>query len=229
MDLEEIGIEYVVQLVTHHGQWFNFMAYHDDAITHWMGGCRFHESDMLEVIWQRYGVGGIYVDFGAFIGTHSVFFSRICKADKVIAVEANREAAYFCEYNLFVNGCENVELYNLAVDEHPGQGKLIQGRINKGSANVVREPVEEDGQVVQIVRAGDFLQDGCKFLKVDVESLSIPAVLGCRPEIEKWKPIIAVEAAYPDQFFNLEFLMRDMGYKYQNTYGQTPMHIYEPV
>ncbi len=62
----------------------------------------FYEQPMLEFI-QRLGLGGTYVDIGANLGNHCVFFARHCACTKVLAFEPFAPCFELLQHNIRLN------------------------------------------------------------------------------------------------------------------------------
>lgn len=93
--------------------------YDVDPASH-IGNCLlnvcWYELPNLEAI-RSLQVGGNYVDAGAHIGTHSIFFSLFCPAEKVYAFESH--PPYFAQLNknLHLNGVRGVSTVCCALAE----------------------------------------------------------------------------------------------------------------
>lgn len=184
---------------------------------------RFYEEDLLDTILTRYGTGGVYIDFGAYIGTHSVFFSRICKADLVVAVEGGIPYRYLHQ-NLQANNCPNVEAWPVAVGDRTGRGRIVfapEG--NQGGGSI--EYTDELADTVPVVPAASVITAKPKVIKIDVESMTDLVLHACRSVIASAKPIVVVEDAYN----HLEPIMQAWDYKQTGRFAVTPTFIYEPT
>src|SRR5262245_34153210 len=86
----------------------------------------FYERAMLEAI-KDLNLEGIYVDAGAHVGNHTVYFAQECPSTKVIAVEPSPDS-YRC---LQLNATRNVfrspaiELHQCSVGEDGQQVRVI--------------------------------------------------------------------------------------------------------
>lgn len=69
-----------------------------------------YEPDVKGVIQSL--KGGLFMDVGANVGTYSVMASRL--AGKVIAIEPDPFYFSYLRKNIALNGCKNVEVWNLA-------------------------------------------------------------------------------------------------------------------
>ncbi|MGI6740049.1 MAG: FkbM family methyltransferase [Brevefilum sp.] len=62
----------------------------------------FYDIQTLEKI-RSLNLKGTYIDIGANIGNHSIYFVNECRAMSVIAIEANRNLIHILQANLFAN------------------------------------------------------------------------------------------------------------------------------
>ena len=216
-------IECSVVQVEQYGVSLSVLGYPNDYIMQCMTKGRLYESDLLGEIYRRYGKGGVYVDFGAFIGTHTMFFSKMCEADLVIAVEPNEMSYTILTENLKRNSISNVDAFNCAVGEKPHRGTPIKCGINEGTFGVMLS----DGVsgTIPIIAASALITAPPKLIKIDCENSSLSVLLGCMPVILEHKPVIVIET---DEMTTDE-LIKSAGYKLYDTFGQTPTNIYEPA
>jgi FkbM family methyltransferase len=146
---------------------------------------RFYEQQFLEYI-RGLRLTGAYVDVGAYIGTHTLFFAMMCQADHVYAFEP-RDAMYDeLRRNIALNDVtQKVSAFNWALADRAG--KLT---------------VQLDRQLHTFdTRSLDSLVDvPIALMKLDVEGAE-PAVLdGSARILDRWRPIIFAEAGTGPEF-----------------------------
>ena len=90
-------------------------------------GAIYEQSVLLKILHQLNGRKGAAVDAGAFIGTHSVFFSRICGLAPVLAFEADPETFTVLSQNLKDNDARSVVAQNVALGNRIGRAELRPG------------------------------------------------------------------------------------------------------
>lgn len=134
---------------------------------------KWYELKNLEFI-RSLQVKGNYVDAGAFIGTHSLFFSLFCPAAQVYAFEANPRAFQKLKQNLKGNGVTNCEAFNIGLSDQAGHAVLREANETNRGATWLSSG---EGQVV--VSPLDYfnLQD-VKVMKVDVEGMELQVLKG---------------------------------------------------
>lgn len=219
----EVELKCELVTVKHFGVEMQFYAYYDDHITNTMGAGRIYEADLLDALYKLVGEGGVFYDFGAFIGTHSVFFDKIFKADKVISIECNPISHMLLMNNLRLNDCKNTETMLMAVGNVDGHGVLAYTGHNEGSMGVFYEDAEE---TIEIKRSGSLITEKPKVVKIDCENNTFESLIGCMCEIAKYKPVIVIEARVDDELNDIIDLLKPLGYELYNTYCSTPTHIF---
>jgi hypothetical protein len=141
-----------------------------DEMSH-IGNCLinvcWYEEKNLRVI-RELQVGGNYVDVGAHIGTHALYFSFFCPSVKVYAFEPKGE--YYAQL------VKNVQL-NQAYEKC----KTIQCALVE--AQGVQLPVDE-GEVWKTATLDSFHLPDVRLLKIDVESSELRVLQGARETLK---------------------------------------------
>jgi FkbM family methyltransferase len=133
----------------------------------------------------------VFVDVGANIGTHAVFFGKFL-ADHVVAVEPHPDLARILERNLRTNGIRGYSLVRCALGEAPGTGRLLlpAGQENNlGGTRVtgLHEPASAAaGALAPIGTLDDTLASldpaiarlPVRLVKVDVEGMEMAVLRG---------------------------------------------------
>jgi FkbM family methyltransferase len=109
--------------------------------------------------------GGSVLVVGSHIGAHVVRLSRRCR--ELVAIEANPNTFKLLRANLALNGCGNVEPYNLAASDRPERLRFLLNRENSGGSK--RAPV---------VEADCYVYDNPQ--EVEVEAVALDDLLGNR-------------------------------------------------
>ncbi len=185
----------------HHGRdftiWVNEPA---DAIQEMIVRSRdFYEVDLLQFLQSMLPPSSTIVDVGANIGNHTIYFSAICGASKVIPIEPNPDVVAELKANVTANDCISVDLswLGFAVGAESGTGSLSlspsdEAILNRGGMTV---DLESDGsdQVVEIRRLDDIDLPHVDLLKIDVEGAAAAVLAGAKALIMRCRPILLVE------------------------------------
>jgi FkbM family methyltransferase len=193
----------------------------------------FYESDLLEHL-SRNGPGrGVYVDVGANIGNHSVFFGRFL-ADHVVAIEPNPALLCLLERNLRVNGVTHWTALRVAIGSSPGAGRLVpregfEG--NDGAQHVVASSGRTDGASVDVdtldhvlAELGPGFASGVRLVKLDIEGMEMDALRGAPELLEHQGPDIVVEAAADAEHARVRSFLADYGYCEIARFCNTPTY-----
>lgn len=76
--------------------------------------------------------GGDVLVVGSHIGAHAVALSR--HAPFLVAIEANPQTFKYLAANIRLNGCDNVQLHNIAAGEGEGRIEFVLNRENSGGS-----------------------------------------------------------------------------------------------
>ncbi|OGN64306.1 MAG: hypothetical protein A3E80_05610 [Chlamydiae bacterium RIFCSPHIGHO2_12_FULL_49_9] len=144
----------------------------------------------------------IAIDMGAHIGVHTIFMSRKAgPLGAVIAFEPNPKLYMELLANLELNSCKNV------ISICKGLGKeastVYQHRIEIEQ----NDPLEGDGDPIEIVPLDSYYFNSVSLIKMDVENYEYFILQGARETILRNKPVILFETwvNYEPQKRNQEF------------------------
>jgi len=184
----------------------------------------FYEINLLNKI-KSLNLSGTYIDGGANIGNHSVFFDRHCNSEKVISFEIHPDIYNILVDNLKNNNCKKTEAINVGLGEKERLVKLSElCDTNIGMTHIV----EGEGDV--LIKSLDVLLDGVEnitLVKLDVEGYELNTLMGMKNIIEKFKPLIIAEMANDALFNNFNNEISKYGYKTDRVnYGMTPTYIW---
>jgi FkbM family methyltransferase len=186
----------------------------------------FHEIRLLEKI-KQLNRKGVYIDVGANVGNHSIFFGLFCPSTKVISIEAEKKIVGVLTENLSKNLTDNkYEIYNYAISDFNGfveMSNVIEG--NPGSTHVLNEGKGD----VECTTIDDLLSDvtNIAVMKFDIEGHEIKALKKSTEIIKKYKPIIITEIKKRQDFNVISEILNEYGYKCDNVnYAITPTYIW---
>jgi FkbM family methyltransferase len=205
--------------------------------------CGVSETIRTTGVWARQDVDlfnrlikpGMFVaDVGAYIGHHTVLFSRLVGANGlVVAFEPQRVPFRALNGNLLLNDCNNVEAFNCAIGANPALIELWphKPRANFGAVPVVLHKGDGDPMVtykgeVSYGRGGEradlstmdlmlahYRKSGRKvnFIKIDVQAFELFVIQGAKDILRIDRPLV---------FFEVSPYWMDllMGYDYLKIY-----------
>jgi FkbM family methyltransferase len=175
-----------------------------------------YEAKVLYHI-KRRGFQGHAVDAGASIGNHALWFALGCRL-RVSAFEPYH-------YTELVNNVKR------NADQHPMIDTYSFGLSNEsGMAEYVGKGQFDpcpSGTYKLVPLDTLHLKDVC-LMKVDVEGMEVPVLLGAQDTIAEYRPTLYVEAGSDAAHDELGLLLRDWKYKYRRSYGATPLEEWDP-
>lgn len=184
----------------------------------------FLERPSLEAI-RRRNLKGIYLDIGANLGGHSVFFSRECPSTKVIAFEGNAEVAELWRMNAEFNQViPKAELHSHFVSCHKNL-EFHRHPTNAGGSHV---EASEEGKY-EARPLDDYIQcgDSIVFVKIDVEGHELEVLKSGEKLLRKHRPELCIEILNADRSDVFAYLQR-LGYAWYGEFSNSN-HYFAPI
>lgn len=144
--------------------------------------------------------GDSVVDIGANIGMFTLAArAQIGSAGRIIAFEPNPTPRKKLERHIALNGIQNVDLFDVALDKQEGRAVLTFPNWNSGEGSLsdIGYAQDETQSVDVEVRVGDDLlkEINPRLVKIDVEGAEIGVLKGLQKLIARARPIITTEYA----------------------------------
>lgn len=188
----------------------------------------FYELGLLNFLAKHAKKGGTYIDIGANIGNHSVFFSKFL-ADQVISIEPGKELKPILEKNLNDNSVKG-KFYNIGCGKSNGECFLTRDRThNNWGSGYCSSQMENNYSEKILIRSLDDLYFESNYppislIKIDVEGFEIEVLKGAQKILEKYKPQIVIEASTQEEKLNIMSILNPHGYLYVKQFNATPTH-----
>lgn len=161
-----------------------------------------YEQPMLGYI-RSLRLRGAYLDVGANIGNHSLYFAANTFAEKVFAFEptpaALRILRDFVELNNFQS---KIEIVPYACADFEGQAEV---RESLASSKTPR--------VYDCIRIDAFINTQVALIKVDVEGSEVRALEGAKELLRRDRPLLFVEAHDTSHLKEISDVIGPLGYK----------------
>ena len=155
----------------------------------------FYESKMLDAIadarWN-----GVYVDVGANIGNHSVYFEMFCPATKVIAFEPLPRTFQILEQVRELNDL-SFEAHQLGLGKHPEH---------------VHHTMEGRDYEFDVRTLDSFELTDVAVIKIDIEGMEVPALEGMVETLRTSRPVLFIEAHTDDDIAAQAGVLDQLGY-----------------
>ena len=176
---------------------------------------RFYEEPFLRYI-QSLKLRGTYLDIGAFIGTHTVFFSKICEAERVHSFEPRPSVHARLASNVGLNGLgDRVTLHQIALTDTPGELSLTFGGVTN---------------IVPGLRLDDVVSEPVALIKIDVEGMEPVVLSGAKRLLRRSRPIVFAEAGTGPEYEAVSRTMKSLGYlSTGRVFNATPTYEFVPV
>jgi FkbM family methyltransferase len=206
----------------------------DHIIKIMQGSHTFYEWDVLEKLrdrLQKRRTSGVAIDAGAFIGTHSIYLSKICGCKLVLSYEANPTTFSILAKNVSANELNgSVIIFNKALGLSPGYANVVEGlENNQGSTRVDFKPEHKHGDIVVSTLDDEVAEQAADvaLIKIDVEGAELPVLYGSRRTIRKYKPILCIEVHNFKNLMSVLSLLREGKYCILDCLGFSPTYILE--
>lgn len=201
----------------------------NDILQSWWTLGKYYEEGLLKFIKQHYK-GGTFIDAGASVGNHSIFFSKL--ADKVISFEPSSDVFFQLTFNKFINNANNIVTYNLCLGEENKIVDLYTDKFCCGGATLDKnkDPAITKGiEKSYMVKLDDFGIEDVKLIKIDVEMYELNVLKGAEETIKKYKPDLFIECAtkeYYEKIYNF-LISLNVGYNIPKyVFNATPTFLF---
>ena len=161
--------------------------------------------------------GGTIIDAGANIGNHTIFFSKLIGADRVIPFECNPKAIDLLTRNIRINKCDNIDMGFLGIGlaEEKGTGSISQSKTNNlGATRFKQDP----NGMITFDTIDAFELDNVSLIKIDCEGMDISVIRGASKTIEKKQPVLFFEC-FNDQYKEAMEYLNKIGYMTIHEFG----------
>ncbi len=140
-----------------------------------------------------------FIDIGANIGNHSLYFSKISK--KVFSYEPNPNTYELLKFN--TRNITNINIFNIGISDKNEKKFLNESNFNIGDSSIVssieRQSIKEDGTIFHEINSfklddlKDFSNEEISMIKIDVEGHELEVMVGAKELIKKNKPLLIFE------------------------------------
>ncbi len=162
---------------------------------------RWYESEMLGYI-RSLGVHGNYVDIGANIGNHSVYFATNTVAERVFSFEPIKQPRHtlnrFIELN---NLWTKITPIPYACSDHNGEVSVVE--------SVDRAPTGN----FQCRKLDDVINVPVALIKIDIEGAEVLALRGATKILSRDRPVMFIEIHDAQHMAEVLSVIGPIGYK----------------
>jgi FkbM family methyltransferase len=209
---------------------YNIQGFKDEHIFKQINDKGFYEKGLLEYI-KNLNIYGVYIDVGANIGNHSLFFANHCNSKKVISFEPEVECFELLKYNTNTNSKKEILINNLGVWNTKEKLfiKKFPNYKNMGLSTIVDKKTDNTYEI-NLISLDEFvcLEEKIGLIKIDVEGCELNILNGSKKIIEKYHPVIICEAEKEENKNKLDDLLSQYGYKNSLVkFNATPTYVWK--
>lgn len=224
-----MGQDRVVTEFVYSNQQITMKGYHaDDSIfDRIVTEETFYEEKLLEKA-RSLGLEGVYVDIGANIGNHSIFFNRFCNSTKVYSFEIDESIFAILKENMELNCSEDSYILGeIGILDRKGFVDLSDtNHLNAGMTKIVNvEGSQREVDTLDHIMQG---VDNIALIKIDVEGFELPIIQGAKHILENQSPVIFAELATKIEFRLFRDAVSKFGYTTDRVnYAATPTYLFQ--
>lgn len=196
-------------------------------ITYYNNKPVFYENYLLEKI-RSMNIYGTYIDCGANIGNHSLYFASFTNADKVISIEGHPLIFKILEKNMNTNIKDSkFKILNKLVGDNNNDNNYINLNDNN-NCGVGTINFEKKGYNVEMITLDSLDLKNISLIKLDVENFEYNVLIGAKNIIAKYHPVIIIELHNTNPYYNeILLFLKNNNYKTDGiNYAKSPTYIY---
>jgi FkbM family methyltransferase len=172
----------------------------------------FYELSLLDKI-RSYNARGMYIDVGANLGNHSVFFANFCKATTLLTIEAHPAIHKVLALNLRNYVKIPYVSFNCAAAAVDG-GHVTMSGIDEDNVGATAIVNHHEGPITTVTIDGLVADHvDVAVIKMDIEGYERHALLGALQTIDRCRPLVAMEAWTEEELQALDDIIRVHGYE----------------
>jgi FkbM family methyltransferase len=170
---------------------------------------------MLRYIAANYPPGLAYVDVGASIGNHTLFFAQVMRACRIVSIEPIPMSANHLQANLFHTGVnsDTVRIIEAAITDF--EGEVTMGRYhesnNAGMWKIggAEHPVKVRCTTLDEALGGEPRVD---VIKIDVEHANAGVIHGAKRTLVERRVAVYIECENDEERAEADLLLGRLGY-----------------
>lgn len=156
----------------------------------------FYEMGMLEAIREE-AKSGTYLDVGANIGNHALYFEKFCNSDRVSAFEPLEQCLGPLKQTKKFNQL-SFKIYETGLSDRNGKFETVIG---------------PRAYSIPVIPLDDLGLDNVSIVKMDIEGMESLALRGMLRTLARCKPILFLEAHNDDEIEKQKNVISTLGYQ----------------
>ena len=166
-------------------------------------------NGMLNFIFATENKGGKFIDIGASVGNHTLFFASVMNALEVHSFEPLISSFEHLQENVDLNGFETVVCHNVAIGEKEGTCRMETISEDNIGMTEIREGTET--RIVSLDQL-DFIE-GYDVIKIDVEHYNEELLKGAKKTFTAGTGSIYIECESIEELLLTDGYMIEYGYQ----------------
>jgi FkbM family methyltransferase len=156
---------------------------------------------------------GVYVDVGAHLGTHTLWFAALCPATHVHAFEPVGRFADVVRRNVAANGLTGkVTVHQTGLSDSPGQATNLLSPEHQLGFTAEPAAAREDFPVARLDRIR--LGGPVAVIKLDVEGMEAAVLRGAGRILSRHRPVVYAEAHDAEAVADITQALAPYGYRH---------------
>jgi len=151
----------------------------------------FYELALLQEVRRLCKPGLVFVDAGANIGNHALFFAKICAAREVIAFEPVKQIRQVLRRNADLNQPAAITIHDCALGAETGAAAIA--KMHQANLGATHLAPSEQGDL-PLRSLDSFAIPRIDVMKIDVEGMQMQVLEGARATIARDQPLLIIEA-----------------------------------
>ncbi len=183
---------------------------------HWLDGAYYEANrvGMLRHIDHKFGPGLVYVDVGASIGNHTLFFCQVMQAAHIYAIEPVEQSLDHLRQNIKLTDVEDrVTVIKAAASDRVGQCQMERYHPSN-NAGMWRVNRKVGWGHTRLAPFDDLLEDvdHIDVIKIDVEHHNLELIHGAKKTFAERDAVVYIEAESEAELAEVDLLMGRFGY-----------------
>lgn len=163
---------------------------------------RWYEQEMLDYI-RGLGISGNYLDVGANIGNHSVYFAVNTAAERVFSFEPTRGARRTLNKFVELNDLwTRISVIPYACSDQNGETKVVETIAS-----------DKEALVYPCRRIDDIIDVPVSLIKMDIEGAEPFALRGAVKTLQMHKPVMFIEVHDDAHMSEIMHIIEPLGYR----------------
>jgi FkbM family methyltransferase len=156
---------------------------------------------------------GVYVDVGAHLGTHTLWFAALCPATHVHAFEPVGRFAEVLRRNVAANGLSGkVTVHQTGLSDRKGLASNMLSPEHQLGFAAEPTTAREDFAVTRLDRVR--LRGPVVVIKLDVEGMEAAVLRGASRILSRHRPVVYAEAHHADAVADIAQALAPFGYRH---------------